>query len=366
MDWKEQIIRECFERKLPTVLLGSGASISSGFSLKLKPNFPGMPDLAKRYYETVVPDSFGDEDQAAWQQFKGDYESLGAEWWKFNLEAFLTKHPLQNSSQLLKQLLRQTAEALQVPHKALAELFEKDAKIQFPLRTILERLLRSAPTSNPEINVITPNYDLLVEYTADLIKVPCLTGFSGGIIRHWNPDAGFAPPFVRAGNGFKRSKYLRLIKPHGSFAWHQSQADSGLVVEHFALAGPGGDWSRCMIAPGPSKYAEALKDVRRDHMRHMDDAFKNAQSLLVIGYGFNDSHLEEYLKRSLARGTPAIFVTRDATEEARANFVSLYPQVTCITSDSHVGCVVQRGSKREHIPSEPLWELGRFTEEFVH
>ena len=46
MHWKEKIRRDVFEKNRPTLLLGSGASISTGISLSLEPNFPSIFDIS--------------------------------------------------------------------------------------------------------------------------------------------------------------------------------------------------------------------------------------------------------------------------------------------------------------------------------
>uniref|UniRef100_UPI0013D37F8D SIR2 family protein n=1 Tax=Myxococcus vastator TaxID=2709664 RepID=UPI0013D37F8D len=352
-NWKEQLLREQFERKTPTLLLGSGTSISTGISLGLSTNFPGMPALAKRFYENISDSGFSKEDQQAWASFKQSFDALGAEWWNFNLEGFLTTHPLLTESVLLRQIREHTAEALIAPHESLAKRLETDPRVAYPLRTLLDRLLRSAPATHPELTVVTPNYDLLVEYSADLLNVPCLTGFTGGILRQWRPEIGFSPPKILGGPGQKspQIRRVRLIKPHGSTAWYQSTNEPNLIIEQFSTRTPHGNWNRCMIAPGPSKYAEALMNVCRDHMQLMDNAFKNAQFLVIVGYGFNDRHLEEHLKRSLDRGMAAVYATREISEQALNTFVRPYQNVTCITSNGTPnGSRVYSGAHEWHLP----------------
>lgn len=368
-NWKEQLLREQFERKTPTLLLGSGTSISTGFSLGLSDNFPGMPTLAKIFYENISNQNFNNEDQQTWDAFRKTYESLNEEWWKFNLEGFLTAHPLLIESQFLRQIREHTAKALTAPHEALAKILESTPQIEYPLLTLLKRLLQGTPATHPELTVITPNYDLLVEYSADLLSTPCLTGFAGGILRKWRPEVGFSSPKISSNNGQKtRSAHrIRLIKPHGSSAWYQSASEPNQIIELLSTRPPHGNWNRCMIAPGPSKYAEALMNVCRDHMKLMDEAFAGAQFLLVHGYGFNDRHLEEHLIRSINRGTPAVYVTMSMSSEAINKFVKPHPNVTCIVSDKSInGSRVYQGQKEIPLPNDPLWQLDRFISEFIH
>jgi hypothetical protein len=365
MDWKEAAIQEVFERRFPTVLLGSGSSISTSRYLNLPTGFPSMAELAKRYSQNINSSGFSIEDTSAYQSLCDELAGLGDDWYKFNLEGFLAEHPLKHDSTFLSQILEQTTQAFRLPHDELSTLFEQNPRICFPLREMLEKLLRAAPATNPELCIVTPNYDLLVEYAADLIGVPCLNGFSGGILRTWKPEIGMMPPLLRQGTKTIRAKTLRLIKPHGSFSWHQSKSNPNQIIECFKLEGIEGDWQRCMIAPGPSKYAEALKDVRREHLHHMDHAFNEAQSLLIIGYGFNDKHLEAHLKRSLEKGTPALCVTYSLSDDVLQEFIVPHSNITCVTCDGAGGCFVQIGADRNHLPEDDIWKLDRFVTEFI-
>jgi len=324
-----------------------------------------MADLAKRYSSNINPSGFSAGDSSAYNALCAELTGLGADWHKFNLEGFLSEHPLKHDSIFLNQILEQTTHAFKIPHDELSNIFEQNPSICFPLREMLEKLLRAAPAANPELCIITPNYDLLVEYAADLIGAPCINGFCGGILRTWKPEIGMVPPMLRQGKKTVRAKNLRLIKPHGSFSWYQSKTNPDQIIECFKSDGINGDWQRCMIAPGPSKFAEALKDVRREHLHHMDHAFKEAQSLLIIGYGFNDQHLEAHLRRSLEKGTPALCVTYSLSKDVLQEFIAPHPNMTCITSDGTTGCFVQTGGIEQYYPDDDIWRLDRFVSEFI-
>ena len=365
MDWKEKIRRDIFEKRPPTLLLGSGASISTGISLNLDPNFPSMTDLANCFCDRIETDEFSQDEMRAFSVMKTEFNESRKKGTDFNLEAFLTSHPLRQDSKFLQQILQYTVEAFKSPHNSLTQILEMNPSISYPLLEILKSLIRSLPATYPELQVITPNYDLLIEYSADLIGAPCLTGFCGGIIRSWNPNIGFIQPTIKRNEKDFLARYIRLIKPHGSFAWFQSKTSPHLIVENFALRELNGDWRRHMVIPGPTKYSESLKDTCRDHMRYMDQAFMKVKSLLVIGYGFNDPHLEEYLKRSISREIPAIYVTRGLSQSSLESFVFPYPNVTCIMSDGATGSHIYCGDTEINCPGERLWMLENFAEKFV-
>lgn len=151
MDWKETAIQEVFERRFPTVLLGSGSSISTSHSLGLTARFPSMADLAKRFLDNINPLGFSAEDHAAYQALSDELTGLGADWHKFNLESFLAEHPLKYNSIFLNHILEETSEAFKAPHDELSKVIEQNPSICFPLREMFEKLLRAAPAGNPEL-----------------------------------------------------------------------------------------------------------------------------------------------------------------------------------------------------------------------
>jgi len=359
------IIREVIETKTPTIFLGSGASISTGISLDFKTNFPSMAELAKRYHENAVPANLTSKDAEILQSLGKEFISLGKDWKEFNLEAFLANHPLRLDSLFLKQIIRLTAEAFEAPHEAFINIIQKNPDISYPLRNMLMKLLQGCPVSHPELCIITPNYDLLIEFTADLLGVPCITGFSGMAMRQWQPQIDLHPPTNKRDNETSLARRFRLIKPHGSYAWFQLNG-TNQIIEYFSLHEPSGNWRRCMIAPGPAKYADALKDVRRDHIRYMDAAFQNAKSLIIIGYGFNDPHLETPLKRCLDNGIPAIIVSRELSDATLNTYVKPCPKVTCILSDNEEGSLILQDGQMIPIKNEKLWEFDNFVAQFIN
>ncbi len=365
MDWKENMMRRVFEGKTPTVLLGSGASISTGLSLDLSSNFPSMIDLAQRLCEKINPPEFSADDESVWERLRCELDQFRIKQNSFNFEAFLYKHPLPQDSVLLNWMSGIVTESFKKPHIALAKAIEGNPQISYPLLILLRKLLQATPASNPCLTVITPNYDLLVEYSCDLIDTPCLTGFSGKIIRKWLPQIGWLPPMLRQSYSMKTAKYLKLLKPHGSYAWYRSPQQNDMAIECFGLHNLDGVWKHSIVMPGPTKFAESLHGIHREHLHYTDHAFKEAQSLVILGYGFNDPHLEEHLNASLTRGIPAVCVTRELSAEAISKFVTPYSNMTCITSDGSSGCRVYIGNKQVVKLAEDLWKLDQFLNEFI-
>ena len=56
----------------------------------------------------------------------------------------------------------------------------------FPMEKFLLKLFSNLSIVNPSLNVLTPNYDLLIEHICDRNKISYCTGFTGGIIKYYN------------------------------------------------------------------------------------------------------------------------------------------------------------------------------------
>ena len=194
-----------------------------------------------------------------------------------------------------------------------------------PLNGLLRKLVHGLPPTNPLQHVVTPNYDMLVEHTCGALGVPYTDGFTGGSTcrRDW----------VAAGNSMlirthePRGKtwadvtryrpHVRLHKVHGSINWLQDEHEDRLLRcdRSTDVDAPVG-WRRAMITPGRSKLAEA--GVKRDWFTEADNAIGAAHAFLIVGYGFNDDHIQKRMRTKLAdQGCPGIVVTRDWTERIK-------------------------------------------------
>lgn len=188
---------------------------------------------------------------------------------------------------------------------------------EWPASRLLSRLIETLPESDGVLHVLTPNYDLLFEYTCDFLGLPYTNGLFGGIERKedWTAvdRALLEPCKIRQGNKIKTvyrsKKHARLYKVHGSLNYFLHR--NAIVENNAWMWNPPEFAERVMITPGLSKY-QALQRYRRELLQYADSAVDSATHFLFLGYGFNDSHLEEYVKRKLVtQSSPGLIVTRD-------------------------------------------------------
>lgn len=339
-------------RKGPVLLVGSG--FSCGYGL------PSMGDLAEHLANTVDDVLTTAEARNAWAQ------AIDAI--KGNLEAGLNNIPLGAAgwTEIVSAIRSETARLI-LEKTVAAEsriLQEKTDEGHAPSR-LLKWLFDGSPQNSEGIHVITTNYDTLLELFCDLAGLPLDTGFTGFRWRKPRPRPIFQNHYNQIWVAEKRQqrfdyrlcKTVRLYKPHGSISWLTTDEGPMEVLNDAATTG------RAIVVPGPSKYQDALVNRLFDEMRTaMNTALANAQTLLCIGFGFNDDHLQGVIKDRLAAGMPAIIVTRDPTPNIE-QLLGEHPHVIAIFKDGD-GSVCRWNGSMLPCP-ESLWQLDDFLRKFL-
>jgi len=348
----DSIYRELQEifRHNPMLVVGSGSSAATGSCVDL--SFPTMQDLAAKLRE-VVPDRLAGKTASlkAWSTFDALLDSYGLE------EAL--QQALITDTHLLEQLVRVTAELVEEVDLAFRNHLLVGDIAAFPLQRLVEYLFESVPAAYPVVNVLTPNYDRLIEYACFASRIPCSTCFFGFGISCFDP--GHSASAMTELRCTRKSRFSRpcptahvaLFKPHGSLGWYQSQ------TEFVELHDPDLNLPRIMVTPGATKYERSLTlEVLNHHREAANRAMKSAQALVFYGYGFNDAHLQTTLASRLAHGVPTIILTAELTPAAK-KIAETYPHVWAFDQgdNNSARCIHQR---QELTIDEPVWELHHF------
>ncbi len=286
----------------PVLVVGTGASCA------LDPRF-GMEALAAELRREIKPAPGAEASQ--WQQA---LHSLDA---GTGLETAMAKVV---EKELVERIVVTTGDFVASVDREWAWCVATGGK-PAPLACLLKKLVDGLPPTDPVQNVITPNYDLIIEHTCDGQEVPWADGFSTGITcrRDWEAAGNSMltmrrePVGRRYDNVTRRRPHVILHKVHGSINWFQDTADERLLrcdVTSYERAPEG--WRRAMITPGGSKY-EAVAG-KRDWFSEADTAINEASAFLLVGYGFNDDHIHNGIRKRLVdQGCSGLVVTRDWT-----------------------------------------------------
>ena len=346
-----EAIRDFFRGK-PFVFFGTGMSCALDLGF-------GMPALRDALIEQMQHQTLNAVQCEEWNAVVEHLQQGG------DLEGALDS---VSNHDLLKMVAAITGEFVASLDKKFAYAIAQGTT-EWPAISLLNRLLATLPDSDPILHVLTPNYDMLFEYSCDYSAMPYTNGLFGGVERKedWSAiDRALLSPYkTRQGTKiktlFRHRKHIRLYKVHGSLNYFLHR---GTVIENNAwMWSPPGFAERVMITPGLSKY-QALQRYRRELLQFADDAVESATHFLFLGYGFNDSHLEEYMKRKLVtQSSQGLIVTRDCNpriESLLEEADNLW--LVCKEEDGDGSRIYnKRHSGWLSLPNQKLWDVRDFT-----
>lgn len=321
------------------LIVGSGLSVGEGL--------PGMGRL-ESVLKSDIPKCIDSSDEKDWEQV---VEKLGG---GRGLEGALQDIKV---SEQLESLIR----------KVVAAHIERDERTAIQESFSGKRTLRMSrllphlsPEPNKPLPVITTNYDRLIEVAAEMAGYGVDTMFCGSFAGPMDAELSkkaFIKSVVRGKKvKVEYRKRVALFKPHGSLGWY---ALNGAPIQcHIPLELP-----PYIITPGLAKYRRGY-DAPFDSQREAaNQAIDGAARFLVIGYGFNDDHLETHLAPQIAKGKPCLILTHGLTTNAEA-IVKAAPNALAIV-DSPGGFKTVSASGEETFSGSALWDVAVFVREVL-
>ena len=328
----QRLGQKCLE-SMPTIVLGSGSSAAYGI--------PGMNGLQEHLKNTIKPT----EANAAqvWGEFTKALDETS------DLEIALQK--VQLTEPLLQEVVKQTR-SLILEHDS--ELFNKivTRQVTLALTSLCHHLFQS---THKNLCIITTNYDRLAEYAADLAKVSFYTGFTRGYMGHFNNTN------ANQRNPHESNRTVEICKVHGSIDWF-------LDADDIAISLPGylncpDSFTPALVTPGIMKYERTHREPFRTIISNADNALLHARSVLCIGYGFNDTHIQPKLVQRFRDDTlPLVILAKQLTGAAK-EFISKCKQSLYLAIESN------GNSSTAYFPEHPngidiqetgLWSLDGF------
>lgn len=333
-------LQEIFADKL-VIIVGSGLSCAEGL--------PGMRALANRLREQM-PKHLYDSDKSTWNTISDCLDSEG-------LEGALLKH--QANEAIETAIIKITAEyVLSEEQKVIHKCIANNKKLKFSY------LLPHISASNPKIaHVITTNYDRLIEFAAEYENWGVDSMMVG---RYWgkhNPDLSgkLQVRDIRVKGKYPNLVYrdhIKIFKPHGSLDWFMA-GDVPMTSCIGKVEEP------LIITPGVGKYKKGYGQPFDAHREKANKAIVSASSILCIGYGFNDDHLQTDLIRQIKGGVKTLLLTRGLSENAR-NLVKEAPNCKALIFDEDkAGTMVVNKQEETFIPNVQWWDVEFFVKEVL-
>lgn len=319
----------------PVIILGSGASAAHGV--------PGMWPLARHLASSPEPSDWTAEESSEWRLLLAKLSS-GAD--------------LESALQSIRPSDRQTRHVAQVTREFLLpadlEVLSKllvDRR-SLPLARIYKHLFDSTHTT---VHVVTPNYDRLAEYAADVAEYSTFTGFSHGYLQAklWNSN----PKVLIDG---RQLRTVAVWKVHGSLDWFQDSSGQIIGVRAGCEIPP--TYTPLMVTPGVEKYRLTYGEPFRTILSCSDNALRDARAYLCIGYGFNDEHVQTKLVERCDRDSiPLVVVTRELTPSAKSFLSGGRCRKYLAIEESVLGARVYTHEFPNgfDVP-DPIWQLDKF------
>lgn len=328
--------------------LGDGLTLVVGSGLSCAEGLPGMAELAN-HLRRDVPLHHRPKDEAAWSEIAALIGTIG-------LEPALLRAP--PGPELEAVIVDSTARLIAAAEtRTIADVFAGTRQLR------LTRLMPHLMKPDAGIQIVTTNYDRLVEIAAEEagLGVDCM--FTGGFAGRVDEEGARLSHCreVRQVRGRVRLVFANRVvvsKPHGSLDWY---ARTGEPVRY---AGELPGVPRLIVPPGRNKFRMGYDQPFDRQRERANRAIDEATRLLILGYGFADEHLETHLRPALRSGKPALVLTWAMTDAVR-DFVLACPSVTAIERVDNVTIRVCRAGVAEEIVAPPIWDLNAFIDEVL-
>ena len=304
-----------FLERPPVIIWGSGATIPF--------NLPSMSNLNHALKEEI--DDFNTTNN--------------------NLENELGKSKYEKRMPDIRRIIWNTvAQADKQVRKKLTQGSFDDFE---PIQKIINKFRDCHPRV---VNIVTTNYDCVLEYVMGYSNIPFTDGF---------PGRDFS---IFSDANFKVKNLVNLIKVHGSLNWFRIQNKARFSRFCSECCEP------IIICPGTNKYREVWQEPYRTLIQKSDYLIENANSFLVIGFGFNDEHLTPKIRDRVNLGIPLVLITKEVTESCTKEMRQAQKYIflqKCKESENKTLVIAKKGKAiktEEKIIDGNYWKLNNFIE----
>ncbi len=312
---RENIFRivQAFLKNPPLIVWGSGATISFGL--------PSMRDLNEELKKKI-----------------SDFDIEND-----NLEIELGKEKYQTQMPQIKKVIWDKVNRADI--LVLERIISNNIDEFNGIKLLIEKFIEAHPKV---VNIVTTNYDRILEYIMSYYNFPYTDGFNGKELSIFDETK------------FKDKEIVNLVKVHGSLNWFDVNGEIRF------LSSISKDITPKIIAPGKNKYQEAYSSPYRELIQKADDLIKTASSFLVVGFGFNDEHLTPKIKVKVKKGTPIVLITKTVSDSSYEELKNAERYIFFEESSRGKTKVIYKENnateKKEFELEDDLWQLNNFME----
>lgn len=335
----KEIIQSFFSSGTLTVI-GSGLSCSEGM--------PGMKALSDELI-TKIPKLLSSKNKI-WDSIKTCLENSEG------LEETLLKHkPDFKLEELISKVTYQFI--IEKEKQILLELFTSNRRLKF------EKFINRMPLTSTGLPIITTNYDRLIEFACEKNKIYTDTLFLGKYYSTLDAKGSrysFCKGIKKVKTAYfaEYQKRIKIYKPHGCLSWHLVNGEP--ISTNLDI-----DSQNLIITPGLNKYRAGYDKPFDIHREYANKEIDKANRFIIIGYGFNDDHLETHLKAQILSGKQTLIITFKLSPQAR--LLSKYENVIAVESDDNCrDSIIFANGKKHEIKNNQIWDLEFFIKEMFN
>lgn len=342
-DTFDDIVEDIKQRNLsrncmPKLIVGTGLSMIYGV--------PGMKALADHLGKEIDKSS-KKQLKDIWKKYQKDISNHGLEAGLANLT--------QTENILVDAIKPITARyILDSEEKLHQEILEKNTGFC----KLLVYLSGTVSVDKKLIDIMTPNYDRIIEIVCDKLGIGIITGFYGSIYGKFNRKLLKQPTEVY---NCKNRTWVRLFKPHGSINWINENGIEYLTNDYEILKEKAEYID--IVTPGSSKYKVGLTNNTFRCMREEFNELLNPEdnySLLIYGYGFNDDHFDTALFDSFQKNV--LILSRDVKQEIIHRALDR-KNITVFYHEDDKEYMIYKSKK--YWIDLPVWDINQFTDLFI-
>ncbi len=323
-------------------VVGSGLSCAEGL--------PGMHEIFLYLQEKIPNSSLSLESLKVWENIS-DLLAKG-----IGLEDALQKN--EPTSELEIKIKENIAELIREKEKKVLD------EVLNGRRTLkLTGYIRAFQILDKGLPIITTNYDRLIELASELAGIRVNTMFIGNFISKFSlkeSQHNFYSNMKKVRKNTISPEYAKkidLYKPHGCLSWY--------LIEEEPYSIPYSQQNNCLIiTPGINKYKGGYHPPFDDHREYANKRIDSADRYVIIGYGFNDDHLETHLTSQLNRKKKFLIVTRSLSKNALKLIKENENMISLSKLEKDNGTLIMWGkNKTKEILGMNLWDIEELIKE---
>ena len=330
--------RNLSRNNMPKLIVGTGLSVIYGV--------PGMRELAD-YLAKEIAHSSDEHIKNIWMNYSDEIKTKGLEAGLANLA--------QNENDLVDAIKPITASfILKSEEKLHKTIREKDTGFC----RLLDYLRGTVSVDKRIIDIMTPNYDRIIEIICDKLEIGVITGFNGSLYGKFSRNLLKQPADVY---NCRNDAWVRLFKPHGSINWISENGKEYLTNDYEILKEKA-EYIE-IVTPGSSKYKVGMTNNTFRCMREEFNELlnpRNNYSLLIYGYGFNDDHFDTALFDSFQKNV--LILSRDVKADV-INKALEKKNITIFYHEDDSEYMIYKSKK--YIIDLPVWNIDQFADLFI-